>query len=354
MKPVPSEVAGRWSPVVVLKRDLLSTVERGRFATPSGEVEAVLRRLDEVPWWSFALARLLFAHERRALAVAGELGISPPLLFAGRAALVRGWIDGVPLHIAKPHGDRGYFRSAKAALRRLHRAGICHNDLAKEQNWLRGGDGRAYLTDFQLALRFARRTRLFRIAAYEDLRHLLKHKRRYVPDALTARERHVLSKKSLLTRAWMATGKRLYYWVTRGILRVSDREGGGSRLVHDAPRIAARLKAHPQVREAVVLAFPDRRAGTGLYAFVEGDTGLNERQLREFIVAVQSPRPPEHLQIIEQLPRSASGEVRSEILQLIAMNQIDSIDSLIASEQERTLIARIVTARRNLRDRFSF
>jgi hypothetical protein len=354
MKPVPNEVAGRWSRGVVLKRDLLSTVERGRFATRSGEVEAVLRRLDEVPWWSRALARLLFARERRALAVAGELGVAPPLLLAGRDALVRGWIDGVPLHIAKPHGDRSYFRSAKAALRTLHRAGICHNDLAKEQNWLRGPDGRAYLTDFQLAFRFARRTRLFRIAAYEDLRHLLKHKRRYVPDALTARERRVLAKKSLLTRVWMATGKRLYYGVTRGMLRVSDREGGGTRLVHDAPRIAARLKAHPQVREAVVLAFPDRRAGTGLYAFVEGDAGLSERRLREFIVAERSPRPPEHLQIIEQLPRSASGEVRSEILQLIAMNQIDSIDSLIASEQERTLIARIVTARRNLRDRFAF
>ena len=61
----------------------------------------------------------------------------------GRAgsALVRGFIDGVALHLAKPHGDVAYFRSAKVALRRLHRAGICHNDLAKEQNWLRGRDG---------------------------------------------------------------------------------------------------------------------------------------------------------------------------------------------------------------------
>ena len=55
------------------------------------------------------------------------------------------------------------------ALRKLHRAGICHNDLAKEQNWLRGSDGRAYLTDFQLAACFKTRGWLFRIAAYEDL-----------------------------------------------------------------------------------------------------------------------------------------------------------------------------------------
>ena len=85
---------------------------------------------------------------------ADKLGVAPPLLFSTRLALVRGWIDGLPLHIAKPHGERGFFRSAKAALRKLHRAGICHNDLAKEQNWLRGRDGQAYLTDFKLAARF--------------------------------------------------------------------------------------------------------------------------------------------------------------------------------------------------------
>lgn len=293
---------------------------------------------------------------------ADKLGIAPPLLFTARRALVRGWIDGLPLHIAKPHGETAFFRSAKAALRKLHRAGICHNDLAKEQNWLRGRDGQAYLTDFQLAALFSRRTWLFRIAAYEDLRHLLKHKRRYAPDALTATEQRVLAKKSLLTRVWMASGKRVYYWLTRGVLRFTDREGGGTRLVHDAPRIAARLKAHPQVRETVVVAFPDRRVGTGLYAFVEASLGLTEDSLREFIATETAPaaalpptpRAPEHLQVIEELPRAASGEVRSEILQLVAMNQVDLIDPLIASEQERTVVARIVAGRRNLRDRFAF
>ena len=355
---LPNEIEGRWTSGVVLKRDLFSTVERGRFGTPSGDVEAVLRRIDEVPWWSFGLARHLFGRERRALARIGDLGIAPPLLLGGRRALVRGWIDGLPLHIAKPHGEEGYFRSAKAVLRKLHRAGICHNDLAKEQNWLRGTDGRAYLTDFQLAALFPRRTWLFRIAAYEDLRHLLKHKRRYAPAALTAAERRVLAKKSLPTRIWMATGKKVYYWITRDVLRFTDREGGGPRLVYDAPRITARLKAHPQVRESVVVAFPDRRAGTGLYAFVEGAPGLTEHSLREFMTAEaaskQALKPPEHLQVIDELPRNASGEVRNEILQLVAMNQVDLIEGLIASDEERSLVARIVADRRNLRDRFAF
>jgi hypothetical protein len=180
---------GRWRGEVVLKRDIFSTIERGYFRTDDGEVEAVLRRIDGVPWWSKALAHLLFRRERRALALAATLDVAPRLLFAERRMLVRRWIAGVPLHIAKPQGDIGYFRSAKAALRRLHRAGVTHNDLAKEQNWLYA-DGRAYLTDFQLASCFPhRRGGLFRIARYEDLRHLLKHKRRYAPGALTPAER---------------------------------------------------------------------------------------------------------------------------------------------------------------------
>ena len=350
---LPSEIEGRWHTDVVLKRDVFSTVERGHFRDQGREVEAVLRRLDEIPGWISPLAFHLFARERRALAVAGTLGIAPALLFGGKRVLVRSWIDGVALHIAKPFGDAGYFRSAKAALRKLHRAGICHNDLAKEQNWLRGRDGKAYLTDFQLAASFKRRNALFRLAAYEDLRHLLKHKRRYAPDALTAAERKVLARKSLPTRVWMATGKKVYYAITRGLFRFTDREGGGRRLVHDAPLIAARLKTHPQVREVAIAAYPDRRSGTGLYAFVEGAPGLAAPDLQPFVTAAGAP-PPEHLQVIDELPRRASGEVRNEILQLIALNQVDEIEPLISNDHERALVRRIVADRRNLRDRFSF
>jgi predicted Ser/Thr protein kinase len=346
----PNEIVGRWRSGVVLKRDVFSTIERGRFRTDNGEVDAVLRRLDGVPWWSRIVAYALFRRERRALEIAGRLGIAPPLLFAGRHALVRGWIDGVPLHIAKPYGDAAYFRSAKAALYALHRAGIAHNDLAKEQNWLYAqdhGHGRACLTDFQLATRFRRGNALFRLARYEDLRHLLKHKRRYAPEALTAAERRVLARKSFITRAWMATGKKIYYAVTRG-LNFTDREGRGTRFVHDAPAIAARLRSHPQVRDLVIVPYPDRRAGTGLYAFVEATAG--ERDLLDYLGATK----PEHLQIVGALPRNAQGDVRGEILELVAMNQLDLIDPLIKTDAERAIVGRIVSERRNLRDRFAF
>ena len=63
-----AHLSARWREGVLLKRDVFSTVERGRFRGPNGEVEAVLRRLDEVPWWSFGLARHLFAPAQPSIA----------------------------------------------------------------------------------------------------------------------------------------------------------------------------------------------------------------------------------------------------------------------------------------------
>jgi predicted Ser/Thr protein kinase len=350
----PNELDDRWRGETVLKRDVFSTIERGRFRAGANEVEAVVRRIDEVPWWTRPMARHFLARETRALRIAGPLGIAPAVLHAGPNALVRGFVDGVAMHIARPEGDTAYFRSAKAALRALHRAGICHNDLAKEQNWLRGRDGRAYLTDFQLAACFSRRGRLFRVCAYEDLRHLLKHKRRYAPDALTATERRILARKSWPARLWLATGKRVYLWITRGLLHFADREGGGPRLAYDAPEIVRRLKSHAAVRDAAVVAFADRRTGIGLYAFVEAGGGLTEQEASDFLVSgLGKAKAPEQLQLVEALPRNRHREVRAEVLSLIAMNQIDLIEPLMTDDAERALTARIVADRRNLRDRFN-
>jgi hypothetical protein len=347
-------LSARWIDGVLLKRDVFSTVERGRFRSESGEVDAVLRRLDRVPWWSYLPARHLFARERRALVMARGLKVGPELLWAGRQALVRGFIDGVALHLAKPTGDAAYFRSAKQALRKLHRAGICHNDLAKEQNWLRGSDGRAYLTDFQLAACFRTRSRLFRIAAYEDLRHLLKHKRSYAPDALTASERKILARKSLVASVWLATGKKVYRGITRGLFNFTDREGGGRRLVNDAPVLTDLIRKNPAVRDTAIVAFADRRTGVGLYAFVEADRTALEAQLRDELAAAKGPKPPEHIQVVQALPRDSVGKPRTEILQLVAMNQLDLIESMMTSDTDRAFLKDILESRKNLRDRFNF
>src|ERR1700752_621452 len=114
----PAELGDRWRRAVVLKRDIFSIVERGTYRGPDGDVDAVARRIDQVPWWTFLFARNFLAREERALTIVGPLGIAPLLYFAGKRVLVRRWIDGVPLHIARPVGDRAYFRSARQGLRK--------------------------------------------------------------------------------------------------------------------------------------------------------------------------------------------------------------------------------------------
>src|SRR4030088_1178977 len=319
-------LSARWIEGVLLKRDVFSTVERGRFRSDHGEVDAVLRRLDQVPWWSFIPARHLFGRERRALALARDLHVGPELLWAGRQALVRGFIDGVALHLAKPHGDVAYFRSAKEALRRLHRAGICHNDLAKEQNWLVGRDGRAYVTDFQLAACFKTRGRLFRIAAYEDLRHLLKHKRSYAPEALTPKERQILARKSFVASIWLLTGKKIYRAITRDLLDFTDREGGARRLVNDAPVLIDLIRKNPGVRDTAIVAFADRRTGVGLYAFVEADQTALEAQLGSELAAAKGVRPPEHIQVVRALPLLPVDLHHHDIQLLVQPHHLDLID----------------------------
>ncbi len=207
-----------------LKSDLFGTVWRGE----AGAREFVERDTRGARWWTAWLARSLCRREARALARLDGMPGTPRLLHADRRTLRREWIEGKPMQLARPD-DPAYFRAARALLARLHRRGIAHNDLAKEPNWLVTPGGEPALVDFQLAFVSARRGRLFRTLGREDIRHLLKHKRRYCPAELTARERRILATPSALSRAWMATGKRAYTFITRRVIGWSDREGAGDR-----------------------------------------------------------------------------------------------------------------------------
>src|SRR5206468_10866733 len=111
---------------------------------------------------------------------------------------------------------------------------------------------------------------------------------------------------------------------------------------------------NPDVRDTAIVAFADRRTGVGLYAFVEADKTALEAKLRNDLAAAKGPKPPEHIQVVHALPRDSSGKPRTEILQLVAMNQLDLIEPLIKSELDRAFLKDILESRKNLRDRFNF
>jgi hypothetical protein len=183
--------------------------------------------------WARRLARHLMRREHRALTRLalgrGTEGIPRVLALEGEK-LTREWIDGSPMQLAKPH-DPAYFLAASRLLRRLHAANVIHNDLAKETNWLVTPAGKPALVDFQLALTLTKRGPLARALGHDDLRHLLKHKRSYLPERLTAREKRILAAPSLVSRLWMGSGKKAYLFVTRKIFRWRDREGAGDRAI---------------------------------------------------------------------------------------------------------------------------
>ena len=152
----------------------------------------------------------------------------PEVLSIDRHTLKRSYLKGTPLQDAKMR-EPVFYSSAFRLLRRMHTAGVVHNDLAKEPNLLVLDNGSPGIIDFQLAQVSRKRTRLFRLAAREDIRHLLKHKRSYCKAALTQRELGILASPSLPSRLYMATLKPVYLFLTRRILGWADREGAGDR-----------------------------------------------------------------------------------------------------------------------------
>jgi RIO-like serine/threonine protein kinase len=208
---------------VILKSDVFGTITRVG--------DTVVRDARLARPWARHLALHLMRREHRALTRlalgSGTAGV-PRVVAIDAGVLTRRWIEGAPMQVARPR-DPAYFRAAARLVRRLHAANVIHNDLAKETNWLVTPQGEPALVDFQLAMVLTRRRALARALGHDDIRHLLKHKRTYLPERLTARERRILATPSLASRAWMASGKRVYLFVTRRILHWRDREGAGDR-----------------------------------------------------------------------------------------------------------------------------
>lgn len=208
----------------LLKKDLFGEVWR----IDEGGRIAILRDTRAARWWLAWLARSLLRREALALKALKGIDGVPQFVSSDGYVLVRSFMPGIPIFEGRPD-SAGFFRDAARLLRRIHRAGVTHNDLAKEPNILLRTDGSPGVVDFQLASCSTGRGRFFRAAAREDIRHLLKHKRTYRGDLLTTREKDILATPSLPSRIWMATVKPLYLLVTRRLFGWSDREGAADR-----------------------------------------------------------------------------------------------------------------------------
>lgn len=228
----------------VLKRDVFGQIEKGHWVDDGSKVPAI-RRLYTKNVVTRPLAKLLAHNEKTALEklapLAESTGQVPRLLGKTRDYHIRGFIEAEVLSKIQEPLTEEFYGDAKELLRVMRRYGVCHNDLAKQANWLRDASTKLpVLVDFQLALCSNNKKRKwFLTLCREDLRHLLKLKRRHFK--VTASEAGVLSKKALPTRIWMATGKKVYLFITRTLLGWEDRVGPEER--DDSRLFAPKKKA---------------------------------------------------------------------------------------------------------------
>jgi RIO-like serine/threonine protein kinase len=206
----------------LLKADALGRIE----IVTDGEQRWIRRDVGPARFGMRWIARTAAAREASVLLALVGFDDVPQLIVWDGSVLDRSFMAGAPMQNARPC-DPDYFRQAHALLKRLRSRGVVHNDLAKEPNWLQLVDGRPALVDFQIAWQSKRRGNLFRLLAREDLRHLLKHKRTYCPDALTPVERRLLKRRSWIASGWRATGKRIYKLIARRVFGYWDNEGKG-------------------------------------------------------------------------------------------------------------------------------
>ena len=239
-----------------LKRDVFGVVERVRCLAADGadgaEEVALVRRVVLGPPGIRGFARLLARRERRALealraagstAVARAPSLDPadvdalarePPLSGMRPrpgdVFLRPYAPGTPLHLADEL-PFDFFELLEDAARSLHAAGVCHNDLHKEQNVVVDPSGRPVLIDFQLASVNQRRSgRANGSSCRDGLRHVQKLRRRYTKDgrgpAELAVAEHERMPRTGLALLWKRTVKPVYRFVTRRLLRTRDGEEG--------------------------------------------------------------------------------------------------------------------------------
>lgn len=304
----------------VLKTDEFSETRRGHYADDPGRA-LIVRDISRVSWLAWPVALYLFRREARALAACQGLPGVPALLSAGPRSLVRTWTEGQPLQMARP-ADAAFYRDAARLLRRLRRAGVTHNDLAKPQNWIVTPEGHAAVIDFQLARAHRMRGWRYRLMAYEDLRHLLKHKRTFAPHLLGPRGRRFAAERSLPGRIWRATGKRLYLFVTRRLMNWSDGEGMGGRAEKDGPATEAALLALPGVRSVTLVAYPRPGRVAGLCAICEADT--DGESLRA--AHLQGGGRADVVVVLGLLPRTSAGQIDWQALNELVRTQTQATD----------------------------
>ncbi|MFN8037365.1 MAG: AMP-binding protein [Acidimicrobiia bacterium] len=129
--------------------------------------------------------------------------------------------------------------------------------------------------------------------------------------------------RAALDRGWFRTGDRATIdgdgWLTI-VGRLTDTIIRGGENI-SAAEVEGVLEAHPDVRQAVVVGYPDERLGERVCAFVVGAGGFDLERCREWFTTrgVTRFKTPERVVVLEALPLLASGKPDRAALRIRAL-----------------------------------
>jgi acyl-CoA synthetase len=100
---------------------------------------------------------------------------------------------------------------------------------------------------------------------------------------------------------------------------------GGENI--SAKEVEDLLHDHPGIREVAVVAMPHQRLGEGVCAYIvpePANSGLDLVAVAGFAeqAAMARQKIPEHIEIVSELPRTASGKVRKDVLRKRIQTQL--------------------------------
>lgn len=130
-----------------------------------------------------------------------------------------------------------------------------------------------------------------------------------------------------------------YYWITG---RVDDVINvSGHRL--DTAEIESALVAHPQIVEAAVVGVPNDIKGQGIFSFVTSKRGIKKDKLLvdELIHLVREKigpiATPDHIQLVDELPKTRSGKIMRRILRRMANAETDNLGDMSTLANPETI-----------------
>lgn len=100
---------------------------------------------------------------------------------------------------------------------------------------------------------------------------------------------------------------------------------GGENL--SAKEIEDVLHQHPAIHESAVVSMPDARLGEGVCAYLVLEKGASEpavREIVEFVIrqGLARQKAPDRLEIVADLPRTASGKIRKDVLRQMIKDRL--------------------------------